>query len=824
MDYIRDFINPFVKIKTFGDGLVMTKTKLRLGLASLSPAQRTDQDIDQVKKEATQVSGNDKFGAINASDFEDKIGDQYVIRKATDCVTLGTIYGKAQRFVLDLVQHSVSGLNVNCITTDGLPSVSAILKRLREIAVNTDIKEQRNSRFFNSVMTNGFYDNATSLIVVIQLRIALLGMFVRNKRHKRNIYINVNTAEQIVNINDDSQALKALVDAIKSGRAGVGTSVNDRYLYVVLENLRMWTRSLPDKYVMSPAGVQVPNPDYVHAKFQFEAEVWKMYEYNDGHSTSGNSFGNHLDFVNNAYLIPQWLFTVETAHLLSLAHLDHEVPKTDLAIDQLGKKTGYLNLAGFSNDEVAALAWCLKGNTRSTPFLIDQTIHFGLEDNEIVAYHARSPIEKTYNITERLLQSMLNKFVNNHRVYEDALSASRALRYWLVQPGTETVESHWWTTLDRELHLPKLGLKRASLPMLLESDGVSVTADALSHYKDMAKDNDGKLIESLFANTCWYWGEYLLLFNAKNCSELIKRLHYTQTPDITPFHRADAIFSAMIGRAIPKPLTRDVSTLITGGTESQIKNRVKFGTIQIQHIEEYKYEVENQDIIFDNIVVPGGLALVTGLGGSLIRSTPYASHFTTNNSVVKQEYGVTRKALNYNDLWALGVISRWNGYDLNYIHPARSGRHTIYAANDVSVAVPPVAPLNLPYPKSYVVTSYDMRARVFGFTPETLHQYSVTAYWSRQQTNVQQGPDYKELPCGHHDINPGMVRMLKLEQHKFENYVAAVVGEYDINQSDFRLDLIEAGVPMPNNIQLLSYESPQQMEEVAGLEPPDPVT
>jgi len=417
---------------------------------------------------------------------------------------------------------------------------------------------------------------------------------------------------------------------------------------------------------------------------------------------------------------------------------------------------------------------------------------------------------------------MMTKFINNHRVYEDSLNASRAMRYWLAQPATETVEAHWWTAIDRELHLPKLGLKRASLPMLLEADGVCVTADALDHFKQTTKDNDATILESLFANTCWYWGEYLLLFNSKNCSDLISKVHYVVNHNISPFQRADAIYSAMIGRAVPKPFIRDVATLVTGGLESQYQTRIKFGTLNIPHLEEYKYEVENQDIIFDNLVTPGGLGLITGLAGSLIRSTPYASSFTSNAAVTLQEYGSKRRALNYNDLWALGVICRWNGYDLEYIHPARNGRHTIYAANDVSVAVPPVAPLGLPSPKSYIIGSYNMRNRVFGFCPDMLYKYSVSAYWTREQTIAQQTPDYKDLPCAYNDTNVTLVRSIKLQVQKFENYVAAVVGEYDINQSDFRLDVIEAGVPMPDNIQVLNYEQPVQLEDTGQLDIQEP--
>jgi len=155
---------------------------------------------------------------------------------------------------------------------------------------------------------------------------------------------------------------------------------------------------------------------------------------------------------------------------------------------------------------------------------------------------------------------------------------------------------------------------------------------------------------------------------------------------------------------------------------------------------------------------PSGVALITGLGGSLMAGTPYSSVFSINPAVHQYYKGRYRKAYNYNDLWANGVVSRWQGYTVNYTHPLRNGTHRIFAANDVSIAMPPVTPATLDMPVSYQLEFIEERYNSFGSSFESLADCAVVCYWTRAETVLQTQPVWNARAASYDVRNINTIR------------------------------------------------------------------
>jgi len=814
MDYIKDLIQVNTNFLSYGTGQIMFKTKLALGLAKVEPALLADQDIQRDRDTTLVVDANLKKHTLDAPGIMDIIGEKYKNRGKVFCAAKATIYGMAQTIVAATRQHSIYGLNKKYVTTEGLPNETVIIKRLRELGISSDVKEARYGRFYNAVFANDFYDNATALIVKLYLRYQLLKMIGKTQVFDHTIKFTASQVMSIVRAGDEMAQLEKLALVVRNHEDGAQIISTDQSTQALLADIIVWSATLPAQNILV-GGVHLPNPEYVDARLVKTVKVWKMYDYNDGHSRSGNHFGDTFGFIKNRFIVPVGQHTTDLNDVYVLQNTKDNWFSDDATVDNFKNYFGFLNCSGLTSKDLAILDNIIQDDVRHTPFLCDQVIDLGIEGKIGITTPTQIvPMTTTYSAEE--VRAIIIKLVNNHRWHEDMLAALRACKYWLAQPATETVEAHWWTQIPRTLYLPKLGLKRAAIHILLQEEGVCTTAEAIQAVRSLDTESDSLIIESVFANTCWYWGEYFTIFNKKNLMDLLVGLSRVTNLTVDEHYRADAMFSAVIGRAVPTGAHSCVATVWTEPLRSCYNKRVPFGTLNFQNITDYGYDIRDNYILMNTIVAPSCITLIAGLAGSLIAGTPYGSIYNISPGVKKRNVRRVMQALNYNDLWALGVLSRFQGYNVNYQHPTRNGRHTIYAANDVSVAMPPVTPKDLEEPKSYTLESIVARDYTFGTSTEFCLRTKTTVYWSRDIPSAQLEPNWNAPSGGHVLALQSGITEIRVATDAGQQYTVALAAVYDFETADFRVEHLHAGVPLPTTQGVLPLIESQEDK------PPDP--
>ncbi|QGX74231.1 putative capsid protein [Cronartium ribicola totivirus 3] len=813
MQNLKDIIDLDVVVEKITDGQVMIRTDLELNLVGVEKAQIEEYDVQRDRISNIGVHAKDPEVARFESHSQ-ALGQHCQMRRLTQTSSLGTVYGMSQEVTMTVSQHSVFGYNRSYITTDGVPSPSAIERRLKELATATEIREQKVGRFFNSVFTAGYYDNPVALLVVLYMLRDRVYMAEKLNQHDHMVVIPVNKVREIVNIGQDNMT-PALREQIFKGPNGVGCSPADWTLGYWFDDMKQWLAGTRPEYITTD-GLQSRerDPTYQDQAYRRPIKVWHMNTYDDGHSKSGKSFGEHFGFKNGKYMVPGAINKIHADTEKYLSPATYQIPVTDIAIDEYGQVWGHINCAGLTPKEVAILNFSLRGNVRVTPFLIDQDVKLDIAHGSVNAYfmdEGSYALDYTFNSGE--VGTLINKLVATHRWYEDALAAQRSLKFWACQPSTETVESHWWTGVQRTLSLPKLGLKRAVFHFLLEGEAVCLSTDSLREYRIESAPTGSNIFSSLFYNTAWYWGEFMFVFNKQNMDKLIMAINCPVDNMLNVHKRADSMVSALTGKAIPVPPYSGVGTYLRGGLESNYKNIVKFGHIGIDNLTDYGYTLAGNDVYLNNVVAPGCVGLITGLGGTLLADTPYANVFTMNTAVMKTSFASKRIGMNYNDLWAFGG---WNGHDTEYLHPLRKGRHKIFAANGVHIAMPPVAPVGVEAPVSYTVETVRPRKHMFGIDWYRQIDKRLTFYWSRCTSTPARDLDYHSPPAAFTRAGQIVPQTFAMAVTTVENYSAQLVAEYDYITSHFRVRDLSAGVALPVATAELQSQLPvtEEMEAV----------
>nr|WMV64387.1 putative capsid protein [Uromyces fabae virus] len=777
-------------IKSYNDGRLFIKNYLTLYDDGVKPGTVADHDVQHDKT---------VLGMVNNGDYRVNHNRNTRMRGTTASLCTGTIFGKSQLFEIAGRKQSIFGLNRECINRDGFPNSALVAKYLRETAPSTEIKEQRINLFENVLLAEDFYDNPTSLIACILIKIQKLRMFKRMTSHPHIIQISLSVARRIMGLDDYNYQVKCLIEAIKTGPSACGTSIHDKGIYDILENLIRWTRSQ-----------SADTSDDKNKFFEFATNVWHCYSYDDGHSKSGPTFGNVFDFVDNKYLVPSEFNTV-TCDGERLCHdVKSEIPITDGAIKNLKSYQFWLNGTNLTQLELKLLEEVLHGNHRNTPFLIDQDLDLGVSVGTVAV--VGSPIRDGRPVTydDRDLVNLLHKLVTTHRWHEDSLNARRLLTPWYAQPGTETVEAHWWVNITRVLRLPTLGLKRAAIPCLLLGSAVCTSVDAIAEYDQVISSNDLCVVESVIYNTAWYWGEYMMIHNAKDTHEMLRNFRLNIRDDLPDNIRANALVSSILGEDLSVCNYEGFYTYIEGSLAEHYNKFISFGQIDISHYLEYGYEHQHRLLKLSHLVTPGCVALITGRAGSLLQGTPYHSQFTIHPLVHKRKYGGIQRALNYSDLWAYGVVARWNGHDVHYSHPLSNGEHVSYAPNNVNIAMPPVTPRTLTEAASYNLLSVRDREYNWGDDFYLRLEHHQAFHWTSDRVEVLDRPEWRAAVASYDDFTMPTPRSYTQASDMVKDVLARLSVKFDLLAPGFHVERLTAGT---------SLTKPTQTSQLEMLEP-----
>nr|QIP68049.1 coat protein [Erysiphales associated totivirus 3] len=794
--YLNNIFNTAGRVEKFLDGQIMLKSRINLNIAKLDRKMKEANDIQKDKRDVLSVKpvGAEVINqlAINS----EAAGELYSTRPSTNATATGTLYGVPTEVICESREHSYFGMNKKYLTTDGSPNELAILRRLREVSISIEAKEQRIGELYNSLFCNDFYDNSVALLAKMHMRMQLLKIIERMATHRHELQVSYELAQNIHECEDVLGKVELLKQSLNHNIYGIGFYELDKNLFKIVTDVENWFTSLPPKYVDGPVG-KIKNKGFTEKPCSIKVDVWHMYHYDDGHSVSGKTFGTEFGFKNGKYMVPHQINKTGLREKNNLNRYMANWFTNEATMGLFKNAAGFVNMSGMSDDDIVLFNHFLNDNDRMTPFLCDLPFKFGLKGK--VECITTRPIEiRQVQYNSQDIARLIAIYVSNHRLHEEYNSAIISTRYLIAQPATETLESHWWTTLSKTLYLPKLGLKRAALHFMLTDEGVCTSKEAIDNTNCVKTNDDTYILESLFVNTCWYWGEFMCKYNKYNFSEIKRALRDDMLPLMDESTRADVLTSALIGRPVSKPVHNSCACVLTEPLSQSYVKVVHFGKIDIEHIVNYGYKMVDNKLILNTIVPPSCVALILGLNGSLMANTPYSAMFNVNTAVRKMVDYDTYDALNYNDLWAMGVICRFQGYDLTYEHPVDYNRHVSFAANDVSIAMPPIPPVDVRIPQSYGIYSIARRRNCFGTDPSFLLNYDATLYWNRSEPILLTEPSYNARPARSSSYEGVAIRSFKVVQDDIKQYTVALKAEYDMRLSFLEVTTIEAGIPLPS--------------------------
>lgn len=810
MQFFKEFLNSAAKIASYGDGLIMLKTKIGLNIVDIDEVGYDAYPLDKVRKDVLNENGPEGKKTTTIEKLDKLAGERFTERNHTKVKAEGTIYGKEQLIMCDERKHSYYGMNRRYLTTDGLPNEAAVMKRLRETNLSAEVKEARVNRLYNSLFAHDFYDNATTLLYVLYTRIYLYRFWKDTNRYNDEFTFMEEQVKYIISVMDEDAAILRLKEIVEADRNGFGISKDDYDLSQVITDMRHWHKEI---------STTKQGEALFSSKFTWEVKVWKMYSYDDGHSKSGKNFGNVVGFVNNKFKVCLSLFTALVAEPQMFVASSYLNLGTDNAVDSYGKANYFLNVTNLNPAELTVLSSLVRGVKRITPFLVDQTIELV---GDLKRINTQGPVRYSdcdIEYDDKMLMSILNKVVTKHRLHEDFMCAVQAARFWLAQPSTETVEAHWWLAQSRRLHLPQLGLKRAAFTFLLHDEGVCTTQAAIDTVSNISVRDDSAVVESLCMNAYWYWGELFARYNKETQMQLECSVESKQPLDIDDERRAEVMVSAITGRKVSIPVHNLIRTEWDIQLEDNYKIIVPFGKIQFEHKEDYGYKLrDDNNYILNCLPTPGAAAIVIGLSGSLIAGTPMSSLFCSANAAFIKEGKMKSQAVMFNDLWAYGTYLRWQGHDLRYKYPMTQNRHVVFAANNVGIAMPPVLP-----PKtrtlSYVIEAVERREYNWVSDIDFILRCNTTYRWAKSPLVVQQKPDWAAPASVNLLVDSAVITKFKGYVDDTNNYVVALEGKYGIRSSGFHMAYVTPAVPLgPNVGELGSVE--RQEEERTNIDLP----
>nr|QIP68071.1 coat protein [Erysiphales associated totivirus 15] len=811
MEFFKNFLNISSFETKIEEGQFEIYTQLALQINNLEKGENTKYTKQNNKPMPKDVS---KHSTDCASKYREITSDILEERGIFRSTAKFTIFGPTSHMVVAGKQNSPSGISPRYLNEKGLINDRMLQNTLFEVCPQVEVVKARMIRMINNWAMCGMYDNATALIFkFLQLyeKLRLDGMTTT-----QTVPVRI-TMQMVANADNYDTVIAVLIDYLTEHNIMGVIDKKEPALYEYADQILAWKRTVvrpaaDDKGYVNPAAIEKYNAQGTIIHIQ----AYKCYSYDDGHNKSGKTFFKEGGFINGLTLRPTGMNEYEP----DVQDVQYETVKVwgmleEKAIDRMLKARAYINVDNFSTTEVAILLKVLNKNTRNTPFLIDQTI-------EIVKPNDRVYLMTNHNhdITSTVFDAKdvlhtLHKLITNHNLYEDARAAYQAALFWTAQPSTETMEAQWWVTMPRMLNLPSFGLSRGAFPCLVNTDGVQITEAALKETQMMCSGTNKIMLYSGVMNALWYWGEYMSIHNTRNEIKKEKLFEFGNCNLLRSHERAIAMVSAMTGLAVPTPVHSNVYTVFSTNNVENYRRVVNFGTIDKTIVDKYGYTTQTDKMVLNTLCAPGATSIVTGLAGELVQGTPYANHF----NIEPLQYEITKRGkitrrTNYFNLWAINVVSRWNGYDVSYRPTGAKFDLVSHAANNVSLAVPPMSLVNTDFEYDYEVGSIVQRTHVFGTNILSTVPLHVSYTWVRGSTSTNRTFGFEiydsDLEEQTYDVTPTYMIQEKGETAK----TVALLAKYDYVNSVFQVSQVRIAQPMPTTTDRLAlYDIDETQEE-----------
>nr|QIP68073.1 coat protein [Erysiphales associated totivirus 16] len=785
-----NYFNTNAVFKTIKKGCFAMTNHVALNVSGVEKAGYGHEAYDRERTKGSTVGSAKLWDNLAAASNE--FGFQVNNRPSVEIISKATVYGCKGHWSCGGMSHTPSGLRPEAVDVSGTVSHEWLKNKVRELNVMEENREARLNLFTTTWLTQACYDNATALLV--RLYQMYMTCRVYELTPTRTVRYTFSLAEAAEKTQGEKQAL---TDYIRAGLSALvpgginferNTDLLHREYFKVAQQVKKYAGEL--------------GPKETDAKLSVSIEVFECYSYDDGHSRSGTTFGDVYGFASNVAPVPlkaNFLHDMGERRLVRAQYIDMHDAESMRDFEQAA---GHVNVGGMSRVEAEILDRALSDNTRQSPLLIDQDFSILPANKKVFAYNMISEdIGRVADINSSMVLSTIEKLVHNHNWYEDARSAYLMVKYWAAQPATDSVESHWWATLDRQMVVPKLGLGRAAIPGLIGPLGVGVTKQALAEGQRLFAADDSLLVTSFISNTLWYWGEYLNLINAPNTKELANRLRMGVRPTSEYTRRPEMMISAVLGEAVDSPSSEGCYTSLDGDLKSQVNHRVMFGEISSESIAKRGYKKQSTHVTFGQYVQPGALGLIIGLGGSLIKDTPYSSAFAVSNASLSEVAWREELAYSYNDIWALGVVARWTGHEVKYMLPGeRETSRTLYAVNDNSVAMPPIYPTQAKMRGLYTIVEISRRRRQYATNLAAKHEYIRHFVWQRTVPTAIEGVKIGGRKLAVPLLSGSKPIVLEAAELTPDEKTYYVKADYDVYQSDFRVSRMRTAILLPDAI------------------------
>nr|QIP68066.1 coat protein [Erysiphales associated totivirus 12] len=813
MEFINDIVNKAGHVTSLNSGSFQLATNLTLKMSGFEKTSLKTYSRDKLS--SNNVGKRQVLGDA-LSEYNKAFSRNASLRDRHCAMNSFTVFGPKCTWLLDGGVNSTSGLNPLMTDVDGNIDDKALAAEMLLISPQIEIQRSRVNKMIETWSGRSMYDNGTALFVRLyqMMQISLLHDLTTKETRLLNV-----PAIDLLGMATVDDIAEYLADRFDSMKNQLGVISKDDIVY---DNMAAKLRLQAAK---TPAGALLLKKNLTemelvtvrNASFSLEYEVYICEKYDDGHNVSGPMLYNECGFRHSAVMVSgQTNFTSDDDPVM-LKHTTLWSNYDETSIASNFSAYAHLNCTNLSYTEYNILNHALVPHKRLTPFLIDQDICVVPMNEHVNAYgHQKIDLGRT-SYSAREVASLIRKLVVSHNWYEDARAAYHALLFWGAQPAMESFEAQWWVTQPRILNLPRFGCCRGFAPCLTSGQGIKITRQALEDSANLYTMDTKFLHHSAAYNTLWFWGEYLSIINVDNPTKQEDLFSYGSALHMDNNVRALALMSAVTGLTVPTPTHKNIYTLMDAVDAEGMRRRVHFGTIDTLCASKCGYKLAESGVTIGKMVAPGGSALVTGLNGPLLRGTPLCSEFqySVPFTVLSKRRGPQKKVVDFMSLWAMGVVSRWQGYDLSYRVTGAPDIHVCYSSNDTSLAAAPTSLIGTDKEDGYEILGLSDRDRIYGADIISDWDVQKSFVWHRSvSSGVRRDGRFVLLDDDELSVQP-VVPTFVATYDGGKDYVSALVADYDSSEAFFQVRRMQIGLLSADTIDRSNYADVQDPTQSA---------
>lgn len=729
---------------------------------------------------------------VSLVDLEEDRFERMRMRRPAVVESKATVYGRKHTLNPGLREHSPSGISKKFINADGTFAMNMIHEEIKKAVTNDQARMTRMNKIVNNFVTADSYENYCAMLFSMLSLAWTILMTKKTTKVKRTLNLNkVAIPEEMPTLGE----YKNLFSRACEGVVGLPKLFNPNSVMGFEQFANLMDK--PQEHVL------------------WETEVWMCPGYDDGHVKISRSRFEKAGFVNQMFLAgDHWQRPVDPTLFVGSSDAFYDGPGTD----NIFNNKYFVRSETMTPRDFAAIYLATFERHRATPFLCDQDVknpsgsivYVGLTSAEAVEM-SQDVMNVMPHLTYESVIETWHKFVAIHRVYDDATVALRLFNNFIVQHDPDTVEAHAWFDMEWYTMMPQLGMRRAALAMFLDEGAAFISPESVDMIAAMKRYNIVQMSASHVVNSTWFWGEYLWLTTntstVRACQDLIAG----------KMHAADYQTWQATVRSGVTAIAQPVAYFKQTGTMMRYCNDTNFGVDHL-FVDEISGELRQLHLNADFVQVgdrhrldwlrtipPSGQEVILGFTGDLMQNCPYRAQFGYTKPEREESLRAWTYRMEYNDLWALNAVSRWQGYDVRYSDGGSNIDEECivsYAANDVSLPPPPEFRTTARFLHKFDILRVYERDHVFGSNPwECVGQRKERRFqWKVGKLTMTEDATRRGNPAMMTILAPTATGRVYEKIQLESQYIAQVLSKYNPDEADFRLALIMVGDTIPTEV------------------------